>query len=103
MPAGRGTNSLSENGSTSKVYCANCYHCKLILVRDEAGGGYFRRVRCAAGHWRKKLGGEKIYKYFTVTRRLLTDCRDYSPMGDPKDFLHELKETLPIKDEQITL
>jgi len=48
-----------------KIYCANCIHCK--LVPSPAGGGrYYLRVRCEAGKWRKKLGEEKIYKYFTV-------------------------------------
>jgi hypothetical protein len=60
---------------------------------------YYLRVRCAAGKWRKKLGDEKIYKYFTVARRSLTYCDTYEPMGDPKEFMRELKKSLPIKDE----
>jgi len=82
-----------------KIYCANCIHCK--LVRDPAGsiGQYYLRVRCEAGKWRKKLGEEKVYKYFTVARRSTECCDAYEPMGDPKEFMKELKKTLPIKDE----
>jgi len=47
----------------------------------------------------KKLGGEKFYKYFTVARRSLASCDSYVPMGDPKEYIKELKNTLPIKDE----
>jgi hypothetical protein len=49
--------------------------------------------------WRKKLGEEKVYKYFTVARRSKEDCSSYEPMGEPKEFLKELRKTLPIKDE----
>ena len=89
-------------GSSEKIYCANCIHCK--LVRDQYGSGeqYYLRVRCDAGKWRKKLGEEKIYKYFTVARRSLDYCETYEPMGDPKEFIRELKKTLPIKDEVYT-
>lgn len=92
----------SEGSSSGKIYCANCSNCK--LVRDPRGGGdqFYLRVRCIAGKWRKKLGGEKIYKYFTVARRSLTYCDTYEPMGDPKEFIRDLKKTLPIKDEIYT-
>jgi hypothetical protein len=63
------------------------------------GGQYHLRVRCDAGKWKKKLGEEKIYKYFTVARRSLDECDSYVPMGDAKEFIRELKKTLPIKDE----
>lgn len=86
---------------SGKIYCANCVHCKLIR---EAHGmkQYSLRVRCDAGKWRKKLGEEKIYKYFTVARRSIEYCDTYEPMGDPKEFIKELKKTLPIKDEIYT-
>lgn len=83
-----------------KIYCANCIHCK--LVRDPSSGSlgqYYLRVKCEAGKWRKKLGEEKVYKYFTVARRSPDRCDAYEPMGDPKDFIKELKKNLPIKDE----
>ncbi len=82
-----------------KIYCANCIHCK--LKRDFIGDGpkYQLRVRCDAGKWKKKLGEEKYYKYFTVARRSICFCDAYEPMGDTKDFLRDLRKTLPIKDE----
>ena len=89
------------NAASHKIYCANCVHCK--LVREVQGmKQYSLRVRCDAGKWRKKLGDEKIYKYFTVARRSLDYCDAYEPMGDPKEFLKELRKTLPIKDEIYT-
>lgn len=84
---------------SDKVYCANCIHCKLIKIPVGDGSQYYLRVRCDAGKWRKKLGEEKVYKYFTVARRSLDHCDLYEPMGDPKEFLRELKKSLPIKDE----
>jgi hypothetical protein len=93
---------VNEKAATSgKIYCANCVHCK--LVREPLGGvRYSLRVRCDAGKWRKKLGEEKIYKYFTVARRSLDYCDAYEPMGDPKEFIKDLKKNLPIKDEIYT-
>lgn len=82
-----------------KIYCANCIHCKVVRTRTGSGNEYLLRVRCDAGKWKKKLGEEKMYKYFTVARRSLDSCDMYEPMGDPKIFLKELKKTLPIKDE----
>ncbi|MDC7222144.1 MAG: hypothetical protein PQJ60_00315 [Spirochaetales bacterium] len=81
-----------------KIYCANCVHCK--LVRTPTGSNQYQlRVRCAAGMWKKKLGEEKFYKYFTVARRSQDSCEAYEPMGDSKQFIKDLKKTLPIKDE----
>jgi hypothetical protein len=82
-----------------KVFCANCTHCKLVRVSAGNGSQYYLRVRCDAGRWKKKLGDEKIYKYFTVARRVLDECGYYEPMGDARDYLKELKRSLPIKDE----
>ncbi len=91
--------SLAEEFSSEKVYCANCVHCKLIKVPLGENGQYGLRVRCDAGKWRKKLGEEKVYKYFTVIRRTLDQCDAYEPMGEVEIFLKELKKNLPIKDE----
>jgi hypothetical protein len=85
--------------SAEKVYCANCIHCKLIKLAQGDGSQYSLRVRCDAGKWRKKLGEEKVYKYFTVIRRTVDQCDAYVPMGDVEIFLKELKKNLPIKDE----
>ncbi len=92
----------AESISENKIYCANCVHCKLVRTKTGAGGQYCLRVRCDAGMWRKKLGEEKVYKYFTVARRSPDSCSHYEPMGDPKEFIKELKKTLPIKDEVYT-
>jgi hypothetical protein len=86
-----------------KIYCANCIHCKLIPAMPERDDRYFLRIRCAAGKWRKKLGEEKLYKYCTITRRYLDECDAYEEMGDTRDFIRELKKTLPNKDEQYVL
>ncbi len=83
---------------TERIFCANCFHCKVVPY-ESGDGRHYLRVRCAAGRWKKKLGDEKIYKYFTVTRRSVDGCEDYVPMGEPIEFIRELRKTLPIKDE----
>lgn len=93
---------LEEDLAAEKIYCANCVHCKLIRTKTGAGSQYCLRVRCDAGMWKKKLGEEKVYKYFTVARRSPESCECYEPMGDPKEYIKELKKTLPIKDEVYT-
>ena len=90
---------IDAGKSAAKIYCANCINCKLVHTPDGNSGLYVLRVRCVAGKWKKKLGEEKYYKYFTVARRSLDSCDSYEPMGDPKDFIKDLKKTLPIKDE----
>lgn len=94
---------LEEDDSSfdeQKVYCANCENCILFKqLSPEAKNSYHLRVRCSAGMWNKKKGGEKYYKYFTVARRKLDECNAYLPMGEPKEFLKELKKNLPITDE----
>lgn len=83
----------------SRLFCANCTHCKLVRTPAGNGSQYYLRVRCEAGKWKKKLGEEKVYKYFTVARRTVDTCPMYEPMGDPREYLKELKKNLPIKDE----
>ncbi len=90
---------LDEDIDTSKIYCANCIHCKLVPAPADTSGQFYLRVRCDAGKWRKKLGGEKQYKYFTVTRRSIDCCDSYEDMGDAGEFIRDLKKTLPIRDE----
>lgn len=90
---------FEEGFSPDKVYCANCSHCKLIKLPVGACSQYSLRVRCDAGKWKKKLGEEKVYKYFTVIRRTVEQCNSYEPMGDVEVFLKELRKNLPIKDE----
>lgn len=87
---------------SEKIYCANCNHCKLVRTTSGNANQYYLRVRCAAGHWKKKLGEEKVYKYFTVARRSLDSCGSYIPMGDAREFIRDLRKSLPIKDELYT-
>ncbi len=91
--------SLEQNVDEDKRYCANCIHCKTVRVPLGDGRNYQLRIRCEAGQWKKKLGEEKLHKYFTVSRRDASDCPRYETMGDSEEFIRELKKTLPIKDE----
>ncbi len=93
------TENEQDGDQSGKIYCANCEHCKIITSPTGSGGAYYLRVRCTAGKWVKKLGEEKIYKYFTVARRSLDHCDAYEPMGDAREFIRDLKKNLPIKDE----
>lgn len=86
----------------TRVFCANCIHCKLVPSPAEAEGSYRLRVRCDAGKWRKKLGEEKIYKYFTVARRSIDSCDAYEDMGEAAEFLKDLRKLLPTTDELYT-
>jgi hypothetical protein len=90
---------LAEEFASDKIYCANCRHCKLVKMAVGSASQFGLRVRCEAGKWRKKLGEEKIYKYFTVIRRTLEECDSYEPMGEVEVFLKELRKSLPIRDE----
>lgn len=92
-----------EEFHSGKIYCANCIHCKLVPAIQEGEDHYFLRIRCAAGKWRKKLGEEKMYKYCTITRRYLDECDSYEEMGDARDFIRDLKRSIPNKDEQYML
>ncbi|HTX71653.1 MAG TPA: hypothetical protein VMC79_02410 [Rectinemataceae bacterium] len=90
----------SEAAATAgRIYCANCIHCKLVPTPADGEGRYRLRVRCDAGKWRKKLGEEKIYKYFTVARRSIPSCDSYEDMGEAAEFMKDLKEILPTADE----
>jgi len=82
-----------------RVFCANCIHCKLVPAPADAEGSYRLRVRCDAGKWRKKLGEEKIYKYFTVARRNIESCDSYEDMGEATEFIKDLRKLLPTTDE----
>jgi hypothetical protein len=84
---------------SGKIYCANCIHCKLVPSKITGDGRYVLRIRCSAGKWKKKLGQEKLYKYCTITRRYLDDCDTYEEMGDTRNFIRDLKRSLPEKDE----
>jgi hypothetical protein len=91
---------MDTDKNADKIYCANCEHCVVIKVPAGIGSKYLLRVKCIQNKWKKKLGEEKFYKYFTVARRIEDECGDYSPMGDNiKGYLRDLRKSLPIKDE----
>jgi hypothetical protein len=92
----------ADEFDSGRIYCANCIHCKLVPAKLENEEGIFLRVRCSAGNWRKKLGEEKLYKYCTITRRHLHHCDSYEEMGDTREFIRELRKTLPSRDEPYT-
>jgi len=85
--------------STKKIFCANCIHCNLVPAPADGSSRYYLRVRCEEGKWTKKLGEEKIYKYFTVAQRSIAHCDSYVDMGEGEDFIKDLKKSLPMKDE----
>ena len=87
------------NDLDDKIYCANCTQCILMKIPLGNEGEYVLRVKCASKKWKKKLGEEKIYKFFTVARRTVDSCDFYEPMGDLKGYLRDLRKSLPIKDE----
>ena len=87
---------------SGRIFCANCIQCKLVPAPAEAEGSYRLRVRCGAGKWRKKLGDEKIYKYFTVARRSIESCDSYEDMGEASEFMKDLRKLLPTTDELYT-
>jgi hypothetical protein len=93
--------SSTEESREGKLYCANCIHCKLVPSPANGVNQFYLRVRCDAGKWRKKLGDEKTYKYFTVARRSIPHCETYIDMGDSRDFIRDLKKSLPMKDEPL--
>ena len=87
-----------ESDEIRKFYCANCMNCK-VLKGEASDGQKIQKVRCAAGHWKKKLGGEKYYNFASVLRRTQSGCPDYEATGEPKPLIKRLKKTMPTKDE----
>lgn len=100
---GDGENATETGSRTHRIYCANCLNCKLVIQETSEGDGYVLRVRCAAGKWRKKVGDEKYYKYFTLMRRNVETCDGYVSMGEMRDYMTDLKRSLPTKDEVFQL
>jgi len=60
---------------------------------------YVLRVKCTKKKWSKRSGEEKLYKYFTVARRIMDDCDDYESAGELFPYIKNLRKELPIKDE----
>lgn len=89
-----------DDKDNGKIHCANCRHC--ILLRKTTGtekANYLLRVKCEKEMWKKKLGEEKLYKYFTVARRTVEKCDEYEEMGELKLYLRMLRKCLPVRDE----
>jgi len=85
---------------TEKIFCANCQNCIVVKVpAPNKPGFYLLRLKCKQGVWQKKLGNEKLHKYFTAARRMMDECEYYEPMGDTESYLKELRRTLPAQDE----
>jgi hypothetical protein len=61
------------------------------------------RSRCTKRKWVKRSGEEKIYKYFTVARRVEEDCDMYEEAGELFPYLKNLRRDLPVKDEIYSL
>ena len=85
--------------SEEKVYCANCLNCVAVRQYEAEADKYILRVKCTKKKWSKRSGEEKLYKYFTVARRMQDNCDNYEPMGNVMPFIKNLKKELPIKDE----
>ncbi len=91
-----------DDSSNGRIYCANCIHCVLVKMPTGVNGQFVLRVKCLSKRWKKKLGEEKVYKFFTVARRTVNDCELYVAMGELKSYLKDLRKSLPIKDEVYT-
>ena len=83
----------TEEFYSGKIYCANCFHCKLVPAQQVYEEDH---VRCAAGKWKKKLGEEKFYKFNTITRRYLDSCDSWEDMGETREFIRDLRKTLTV-------
>ena len=74
-----------------------------MVVRRSAliSNQYLLRIHCVKNMWKKRIGEVKYYKYFTAARRSVESCDFYEPIGDDnvKEYLKELRKTLPIKEE----
>ncbi len=91
---------MAKTEKDEKIFCANCRNCLVIkvLVPNKAGT-YLLRLKCSAGVWQKKLGNEKLHKYFTAARRMMDECDFYDSMGDLETYVKDLRTMLPAQDE----
>ena len=96
---GYGFKASVKNQMKEKVYCANCEHCLVVRSFELDQIKYSLRVKCDKKRWAKRSGEEKLYKYFTVARRVQTNCPDYTPMGELNPYIKSLRRELPVKDE----
>jgi hypothetical protein len=82
-----------------KIFCANCQNCIVIRQYESEPDRYVLRVKCLKKKWVKRSGEEKLYKYFTVARRIMDDCEFYMESGELFPYIKNLRKELPIKDE----
>ncbi|HPK44715.1 MAG TPA: hypothetical protein PLV62_07025 [Spirochaetota bacterium] len=82
-----------------KFFCANCVNCIVIRQYESDPERFVLRVRCTKKQWTKRSGEEKLYKYFTVSRRTVDNCQYYNEAGDLYPYIKNLRRDLPIKDE----
>lgn len=82
-----------------KIFCANCLSCVVIRQYESEPEKYVLRVKCLKKKWMKRSGEEKLYKYFTVARRVMEECEEYVEIGDLYPYIKNLRKDLPIKDE----
>ncbi len=82
-----------------KIFCANCQNCVVIRQYESEPDRYVLRVKCLKKKWVKRSGEEKLYKYFTVARRIMDDCDSYVDAGELFPYIKNLRKELPIKDE----
>ncbi|MDR0643766.1 MAG: hypothetical protein LBG05_02465 [Treponema sp.] len=83
-----------EEFQSGKIYCANCFHCKLLPGSE----GGILRIRCTAGKWKKKLEQEKVYRLCTIMRRFRDECEYYEDMGESTEFIRELRKSTNNED-----
>jgi hypothetical protein len=82
-----------------KIFCANCQNCIVIRQYESEPDKYVLRVKCTKKKWVKRSGEEKLYKYFTVARRIVDDCDGFIEVGELFPYIKNLRKELPIKDE----
>ena len=82
-----------------KIFCANCQNCIVIRQYESEPDRYVLRVKCLKKKWVKRSGEEKLYKFFTVARRIMDDCEYYTEAGELFPYIKNLRKELRIKDE----
>ena len=87
-----------EEFDVNRIFCANCYHCKIAIVNEGKDNQSTLKVRCTAGMWKKKIGEEKFYRYDTVEQRRPEACEAYEPMGELDEYMKELRRSLPSRE-----
>lgn len=85
--------------SKEKIFCSNCMQCIVIRQYESEPDRYVLRVKCIKKMWSKRSGEEKLYKYFTVARRIMDECEYYEECGELFPYIKNLRKELPIKDE----